>query len=231
MLLRCRNLKGCCLCQKRRRRNRAKVANTVAKALDGEVVNSPMPVTVEKSDEQRALTPTKQAIAIIQNPESDGRYKAEFMKSSIRLIKSSPPRWLRRWSISSSLTPCNSTLKFLLTHGRLRNTRIGWLFQKLEQERSSDKAPNATGFIEIPVADLNEFFSLALALEPVDNWQNEKVIKLRVAACRDKNGKPFESLSISPEKGAEFKEEDLATPYTKQPPLVAATVVGDDEEL
>ena len=114
------------------------------------------------------------------------------------------------------------------------NTRINCkLFQKLEKERSSDKAPNATGFIEIPVADLNEFFSLALALEPVDNWKNEKVIKLRVAAWhRDtQNGKPYESLSISPERGAEFKEEELTEPYTKQAPLVAATVVADDEEL
>ena len=111
------------------------------------------------------------------------------------------------------------------------NARINCkLFQKLEEERSSDKAPHATGFIEIPVADLNEFFSLALALEPVDNWQNEKVIKLRCAAWhRDtKNGKPFESLSISPEKGAEFKEEELSTPYTAKPPLVAATVVDDE---
>ena len=110
------------------------------------------------------------------------------------------------------------------------NARINCkLFQKLEEERSSDKAPNATGFIEIPVADLNEFFSLALALEPVDNWQNEKVIKLRCAAWhRDtKNGKPFESLSISPERGAEFKEEDLTAPHTAAAPLAAATSVDE----
>ena len=114
------------------------------------------------------------------------------------------------------------------------NTRLNVkLFQKLEEERSSDKAPHATGFLEISVADLNEFFSLALALEPVDNWQNEKVIKLRCAAWHreTKTGKPYESISISPEKGAEFKEEDLATPHTKEAPLVAATVVADDEEL
>ena len=115
------------------------------------------------------------------------------------------------------------------------NTRINCkLFQKLEEERTSDKAPNATGFVEISVADLNEFFSLALALEPVDNWKGEKVIKLRCAAWHretNKQGKPFESISISPEKGAEFKEEDLATPHTAQPPLVAASPVGEDEIL
>ena len=114
------------------------------------------------------------------------------------------------------------------------NTRLNVkLFQKLEEERTSDKAPHATGFLEISVADLNEFFSLALALKPVDNWQNEQVIKMRCAAWHreTKTGKPYESISISPEKGAEFKEEDLATPHTKQAPLVAATVVADDEEL
>ena len=115
------------------------------------------------------------------------------------------------------------------------NARISCkLFQKLEEERSSDNAPHATGFLEISVADLNEFFSLALALEPVDNWDGtKKVIKLRCAAwhSKTKTGKPYESIKISPERGAEFKEEDLTTPHTAKPPLVAATVVADDEIL
>ena len=51
------------------------------------------------------------------------------------------------------------------------NTRINMsLFQQLEEDRKSDKAP-ATGALEISVADLSEFFSLALALKPVDNWK------------------------------------------------------------
>jgi len=116
------------------------------------------------------------------------------------------------------------------------NARINVkLFQKLEEERSSDRAPNATGFLEISVADLHEFFSLAMSLEPVDNWQNEKVIKLRCGVWHreTKTGKPYESISVSPEKGAEFKEDDLATPHTAaaKPPLVATTVVADDEEI
>ena len=114
------------------------------------------------------------------------------------------------------------------------NTRINLsLYQKLEEERSSDRAPHATGNLEIKVEDLNEFFSLALALKPVKNYKGEQVIKLRCAAWHreTKNGKPYESLSINPERGAEFKEEDLATPHTKQAPLVAVTVVADDEEL
>ena len=102
------------------------------------------------------------------------------------------------------------------------------LFQKTEEERSSDRAPHATGNLEIKVEDLNEFFSLALALKPVENYNGDQVIKLRCAVWhRNTNAakKPWESISVSPERGAEFKEEDLATPHT------AATVVDDDEEL
>ena len=115
------------------------------------------------------------------------------------------------------------------------NTRINLsLFQQKEEDRKSDRSPNATGSLEISVDDLNEFFSLALALQPVDNWDGtKKVIKLRCGVWHreTKAGKPWESISVSPERGAEFKEEDLATPHTKQAPLVAATVVADDEVL
>ena len=112
------------------------------------------------------------------------------------------------------------------------NTRINMaLFQQLAQDRKSDKSPQATGSIEISVADLNQFFSLALALEPVDNWKGEPVIKLRCGVWHreTKNGKPWESISVSPERGAEFKEEDLATPHTAAQPVAAG--VADDEEL
>ena len=99
------------------------------------------------------------------------------------------------------------------------NTRLSMaLFQQLESDRKSDKAPHATGSLEISVADLNEFFSLALALEPVDNWKGEPCIKLRCAVWHreTKNGKPWESISVTPDRAAEYKEEDLATPHTKE---------------
>ena len=114
------------------------------------------------------------------------------------------------------------------------NTRLSMaLFQQTEADRKSDKAPHATGSLEISVADLNEFFSLALALEPVDNWKGEPCIKLRCAVWHreTKNGKPWESISVTPDRAAEYKEDDLATPHTKEAPLVAAAVVADDEEL
>ena len=113
-------------------------------------------------------------------------------------------------------------------------TRINMsLFQQEEKNRTKDKSPQATGSLEISVADLNEFFSLALALEPVENWRGDMVIKLRCGVWHrnTKNGKPYESIAVSPERGADFKEEDLIAPHTAKPPLVAATVVADDEIL
>ena len=107
------------------------------------------------------------------------------------------------------------------------------LFQFEAEKRTSDKSPHARGSLEIPVNDLNEFFSLAMALEPTENWQGEQVIKMRCAAWHKetKNGNPFESLSVTPDRAAEWKEEDLMTPHTAKPPLTAATVIDPDEEL
>jgi len=107
------------------------------------------------------------------------------------------------------------------------------LFQKTAEERTSDRSPHASGNLEISVADLNEFFSLAMALKPVDNYKGDPVIRLSCAVWHSETraGKPFESIWASPQKGSEFKQEDLATPHTKETPLVAATVVADDEEI
>ena len=112
------------------------------------------------------------------------------------------------------------------------NARIKMsLFQKLETERSSDRAPHASGNLEIKVEELNEFFSLALALKPVENYKGEMVIQLRCAAWHQetRNGKPYESITVNPAKGAEFKEDDLATPHTAAQPVAAG--VADDEVL
>ena len=112
------------------------------------------------------------------------------------------------------------------------NARIKMsIFQKLAEERTSDRSPHATGNLEIKVDDLNEFFSLALALKPVENYKGEQVIKLGCAVWHSetKNGKPYESIFVNPQQGAEFKEEDLATPHTAAQPVAAG--VADDEEL
>lgn len=94
------------------------------------------------------------------------------------------------------------------------NARINLtLFQQKETDRKSEKSPHATGALEIAVTDLNEFFSLAMALEPVENWKGERVIKLRCAAWdkETKDGRPFQSCSVSPDRAAEFKPDE---PFT-----------------
>ena len=65
-------------------------------------------------------------------------------------------------------------------------------------------------------------------LEPVDNWKGEPCIKLRCAVWHreTKNGKPWESISVTPDRAAEYKEEDLATPHTKAAQPVAAAGRG-----
>ena len=114
------------------------------------------------------------------------------------------------------------------------NTRINMsLFQQLEKDRKSDKSPQATGSLEIKVDDLNEFFSLASALQPVENWKGEMVVKLRCGVWhRDtRNGKPYESISVSPERDASWKDDaEFSTPHTAAKP-VAVGMTADDEEL
>ena len=109
------------------------------------------------------------------------------------------------------------------------------VFQQKAKNRTSDKAPHATGNLEIKVADLNEFFSLAMALEPVDNWEGEQVVKLRCAVWHRtmKDGRPWESISVTPEHNADWKDDaEIIQPHiANKPPLVAATVVADDEEI
>ena len=66
-----------------------------------------------------------------------------------------------------------------------------------------------------PLEDLNEFFSVAMALEPVENWQGKQVVKLRAAAWHKvtKDGRKFESVAVSPDRAAEFKPDDEAITY------------------
>lgn len=89
------------------------------------------------------------------------------------------------------------------------------LFQQRAEDRSNEKSPHATGYLEIPVEDLNEFFSLVMALEPVENWQGKQVVKLRAAAWHKvtKDGRKFESVAVSPDRAAEFKPDDEAITY------------------
>ena len=110
------------------------------------------------------------------------------------------------------------------------NTRINMaLFQQLEKIASQTKRlmPLATGDQR---RRSERVLLLALALEPVENWKGEPSSSFAAASgTGDQGRKPWESISVSPERGAEFKEENLATPHTAAQPVAAG--VSDDEEL
>ena len=74
------------------------------------------------------------------------------MKSFIPPPTSSPPRWFQRWNTCSSSKHFNST--FYRPVADFSCTRLSMaLFQQTEKDRKSDKSPNATGSLEISVAD------------------------------------------------------------------------------
>ena len=107
------------------------------------------------------------------------------------------------------------------------------LFQQKEESRTSDKSPHATGSLEINVDALQEFFNLAMALEPTENWKGEQVVKLRCAAWdkETKDGRPFQSCSISPDRAAEFKPDQPFTVGACEPKIPAIAGFTADEEL
>ena len=114
------------------------------------------------------------------------------------------------------------------------NARINLtLFQQKEEDRKSDKSPHATGALEISVADLHEFFTLALALEPVENWKGDQVVKLRCAAWdkETRDGRPFQSCSISPDRAAEFKPDQPFTVGACEPKELATVGASAEEEI
>lgn len=84
------------------------------------------------------------------------------------------------------------------------------IFQQKETDRKTEKYPHATGSLEIPVEVLDQFFACALALEPEDHWSNDgtKVVKLRLAAWdrTTKDGRPMQSITVQPDRAAEWKD-------------------------
>ena len=105
------------------------------------------------------------------------------------------------------------------------------LFEKKEEDRKSDKSPTRSGFVEITLADLDEFFALCKNIEPELNHKQEKAIKLRIAMwdrLGKTSGKPYLSCSISPQKDSTFKmdPEQLISP----PKVTPTEIVFDDNE-
>jgi hypothetical protein len=96
------------------------------------------------------------------------------------------------------------------------------LFEKKEEDRKSEKSPSRSGFVEITLDDLNEFFALCKNIEPELNYNDNPAIKLRIAMwdrVGRKTGKPYLSCSISPQKDTTFKmdPEQLISPPKAEP--------------
>ena len=110
------------------------------------------------------------------------------------------------------------------------------LFEKKEEERKSEKSPHCSGFVELALSDLDEFFSLCKNIEPELNYKNEPVIKLRIAlwdSVGKKSGKPYRYALISPERETRFKMEPEELVKRKKPeptPVTPTDIVFDENE-
>jgi uncharacterized protein (DUF736 family) len=66
------------------------------------------------------------------------------------------------------------------------------------QEKRSERSPDYSGSIEIPVADIDALVA-HLGSQPESNWRDEDVIKLRIAGWKatSKGGKSYLNGKIS----------------------------------
>ena len=99
------------------------------------------------------------------------------------------------------------------------------LFEHKEEDRRNENSPSRSGFVEITLDDLNEFFALCKNIEPELNYNNNQAIKLRIAMwdrVGRNSGKPYLSCSISPQKDTTFKmdPEQLISPSKTAPKIV-----------
>ena len=104
------------------------------------------------------------------------------------------------------------------------------LFQQEEEDRKTNSYPNQTGYFEITLADLDEFYQLAKSIEPELNYKNEPAVKLKIATW-DKvgkdSGRKYQSCSVEPKPQTRFKQtvrEQLVTAPQAEP----AYVFNDD---
>ena len=106
------------------------------------------------------------------------------------------------------------------------------LFQQEEEDRKTDSYPNHTGYFEITLSDLDEFYQLAKTIEPELNYKNEPAVKLKIATW-DKvgknSGKRYQSCSVEPKPQTRFKQPDAE--QLVDPPKVEPEYVFDDDEV
>ena len=107
------------------------------------------------------------------------------------------------------------------------------LFQQEEEDRKTNSYPNHTGYFEITLSDLDEFYQLAKSIEPELNYKNEPAVKLKIATW-DKvgkdSGRKYQSCSVEPKPQTRFKQtvREQLVPAPKAEP---AYVFNDDEVI
>ena len=79
------------------------------------------------------------------------------------------------------------------------------------QEKRSERSPDYSGSIEIPVADIDALVA-HLGTQPEANWRDEDVIKLRIAGWKatSKGGKSYLNGKISiPQQQQQAPADDI----------------------
>jgi uncharacterized protein (DUF736 family) len=80
------------------------------------------------------------------------------------------------------------------------------------KEKTNEKAPDFTGTVEIPTAELQDVINYLSNADHEMNWKDEAVIKLRVSAWSNeaKDGRRYLKGSLQPP----YKPEAVASPAT-----------------
>jgi len=85
------------------------------------------------------------------------------------------------------------------------------------QEKRSERSPDYSGSIEIPVADIDALVA-HLGTQPEGNWRDEPVVKLRIAgwkATSRNGGKSYVNgkISIPQDQQQQAPADDEETPF------------------
>ena len=84
------------------------------------------------------------------------------------------------------------------------------------KEKRSERSPDYSGTIEIPVADINALVA-HFGTQPESNWRDEPVVKLRIAGWKatSKGGKSYVNgkISIPQDQQQQAPADDDSIPF------------------